>query len=177
MENTHTEPKGIYASKKSVESFAEKTAKDLGFNAGDSIEKFVDRIGGKLVVGSSGKGDKESGSVIAHSLTNWTIYVSRHTSLKRDRFTIAHEIGHLLLHLGPIQQDDPTAVMRATRSVDMSDAEQKRAEWEANWFAAGFLMPTSEFKEIYSARSEAEVSRHFGVSLQAAKIRAESLGL
>jgi Zn-dependent peptidase ImmA (M78 family) len=173
----HVAPKGINAPKASVERFAEEAAKKLGFSSGDSIEEFVKLAGGNLVVGSSGHGDDESGSVIAHDLNNWTIYVSRHTSVKRDKFTIAHEIGHLLLHLGPIKDKDPEAIMRATRWVDQNDVEQKRAEWEANWFAAGFLMPREEFMSIYSKGGVSYASMYFGVSSKAAEIRAESLGI
>lgn len=177
MSTEYVKPKGLNAPKANVEQFAEDTAKKLGFNIGDSIEEFVKRMGGKLLIGSSGHGDDESGSVIASSFDDWTIYVSRHTSLTRDRFTIAHEIGHLLLHLGPIKKANPDAIMRATRWVDMDDPEQKRAEWEANWFAAGFLMPHAEFASSYAAGGTALAASQFGVSSKAAEIRAQSLGL
>ena len=177
MTAEYVKPKGINASKASVEKFGEDTATKLEFGIGDSIEEFVKRLGGKIMIGSSGHGDDESGSLIATSFEDWTIYVSRHTSLTRDRFTIAHELGHLLLHLGPIKEENPDAIMRATRWVDMEDPEQKRAEWEANWFAAGFLMPSDQFKEIFAESGLSYAASRFGVSSKAAEIRASSLGL
>jgi Zn-dependent peptidase ImmA (M78 family) len=33
----------------------------------------------------------------------------------------------------------------ATRWVDETNENLKRAEWEANWFAAAFLMPSGAF--------------------------------
>lgn len=177
MSHKFVVPKGIGAPKPSVEKFAENVAKQVEFEAGDSIEELIERVGGRLEVGTSGSGDEESGSIVARALDDFTIYVSRHTSLKRDRFTIAHELGHLLLHLGPLKKADPDAVMRATRWVDEDDAGQRRAEWEANWFAAGFLMPSNEFKEIFEAQGLGGVQSHFGVSGSAAQVRAKSLGL
>lgn len=170
-------PCGLGASKATVEQFAETVAENVGFMPGDSIEDLVERTGGKLVVGSSGNGDAESGSIVAHAVDDFTIYVSRHTSLKRDRFTIAHELGHLLMHLDPIKQSDPNAGMRATRWVDETDKSQKRAEWEANWFAAAFLMPKDNFTADYKALGLASVAAKYGVSTTAAEIRAKSLGL
>jgi len=170
-------PTGLGASKASVEKFAEDIAKHVGFMPGDSIEELVERVGGKLEVGSSGGGDAESGSIVASAVDDFVIYVSRHTSLKRDRFTIAHELGHLLLHLDPIKKTNSHAVMRATRWVDENDQQQKRAEWEANWFAAGFLMPSEHFVKDYEALGLAGVTAKYGVSTTAAQIRAKSLGL
>jgi Zn-dependent peptidase ImmA (M78 family) len=102
-----------------------------------------------LIIGSSGHGDDESGSIVARATGDFTVYLSRHTSSKRDRFTIAHELGHLLLHFQAIKKMSPNAIMRATRNVDKNDPDQERAEWEANWFAAAFLMPAEEFKAAY----------------------------
>lgn len=170
-------PRGLGTSKANVEKFAEDIAAHVKFLPGDSIEDLIESAGGKLVVGSSGSGDAESGSIVAHAVDDFTIYVSRHTSLKRDRFTIAHELGHLLLHLDPIKKLDPNAGMRATRWVDQADPSQKRAEWEANWFAAGFLMPSEHFIVDYKAMGLAGVAAKYGVSATAAEIRAKSLGL
>ena len=67
--------------------------------------------------------------------------------------------------------------MIATRWVNEDNEALKRAEWEANWFAAAFLMPSAEFKEIYEAmgRSTEFTAMQFGVSPKAAEIRAQSL--
>ena len=177
MSTIYEKPRGIGARKASVEDFAESVATQIEFSPGDSIEELVERVGGKLVVGSSGTRDHQSGSIVAQALDDFTIYVSRHTSLTRDRFTIAHELGHLLLHLGPIKKANSDAVMRATRWVDEDDPTQKRAEWEANWFAASFLMPSELFREIFGQGNTDATAKKFGVSVSAASIRAKSLGL
>lgn len=169
-------PKAIRASKAGVEKFAEDMAVKVGFKPGDDIEDLVRRAGGDLVVGSSGHGDDESGSIIARAIDDFTVYISQHTSSKRDRFTIAHELGHLLLHFRAIKDINPQAIMRATRHIDEDDAEQQRAEWEANWFAAAFLMPSKDFKKIY-IETPSLVASIFGVSQSASDIRAKRLNL
>ncbi|MBO9436302.1 ImmA/IrrE family metallo-endopeptidase [Ruegeria sp. R13_0] len=170
-------PKALGASKAGVERFAEDLAKKIGFGPGDSIEELVQRIGGRLVVGTSGFGDEESGSIIAREVNDFEIFVSRHTSLKRDRFTIAHELGHLLLHFRAIKDEDEHAVMRATRYVDQSDQDQQRAEWEANWFAAAFLMPSTEFAATVKKSGVHSAAIEYGVSQVAADIRAKNLNV
>jgi len=69
--------------------------------------------------------------------------------------------------------------MVATRWVDETDRVQQRAEWEANWFAASFLMPSDDFRVVFrgSSGSISRVASKFTVSEPAAKIRASSLGL
>lgn len=170
-------PKALGASKAGIEKFAEDLAQKIGFSAGDSIEKLVQKVGGKLVVGTSGSGDEDSGSIIAREMNDFDIYVSRHTSLKRDRFTVAHELGHLLLHFGAVKKSHPKAAMRATRYVDREDKAQQRVEWEANWFAAAFLMPSDQFAEAFEAGGIGRAASVCGVSISAAKIRAENLSL
>jgi Zn-dependent peptidase ImmA (M78 family) len=177
MSTKYYAPIGTGAPKYVVENFAEEIAKHFGFSPGGSLEELVSETGGSLVFGSSGAGDYESGSIVAKDLDNYTIYLSRNTSRQRDRFTIAHELGHLTLHLPKLKAVDPDAIMRATRSVDENDAAQKRAEWEANWFAAALLMPKSAFAEIFEEGGLPLAQLEFDVSSSAAETRARSLGL
>lgn len=160
-----------------VQNFAEKMAESVGFAPGDSLEELIENTGGRLAFGSSGTGDHESGSIIAKELDDYTIYLSQNTSRLRDRFTIAHELGHLTLHLPKIKESDPEAVMRATRWVDDSDEGKKRAEWEANWFAAAFLMPRDAFIKAFHEGGMPRIQSEFDVSSAAAETRAKSLGL
>jgi hypothetical protein len=70
----------------------------------------------------------------------FVIRVSRHDSRERQRFTVAHEIGHFLLHrdqIGTGITDD--ALYRST----LSD----RREAEANRIAADILMPDALIRE------------------------------
>ena len=119
----------------------------------------------------------QGGSIVVRSTDDFTITLSELTSAKRDRFTLAHELGHLFLHYEPLLETSPNAVMRATRDKRAGDPEHERAEWEANWFAAGFLMPKATFAKVASRMNNAELATYFNVSDQAVEIRKRTLGL
>lgn len=57
----------------------------------------------------------------------------------RQRFTIAHEVGHMLLHKGTEVHVDKT--FRVNLRDDLSSQAVDREEIEANSFAAELLMP------------------------------------
>ncbi|MCE2564175.1 ImmA/IrrE family metallo-endopeptidase [Komagataeibacter sp. FNDCF1] len=52
--------------------------------------------------------------------------------------------------------------------------DQRRAEWEANWFAAAFLMPETAFRRAYHVSAN-QAKAIFKVSLPAIEARARSL--
>lgn len=111
-----------------------------------------------------------------------TIIVNKGHPEVRRRFTVAHELGHLLLHdyRTPHADTGFKIRFRANREYDASVSE----EVEANQFAAEILMPT----DILLARTEAldieyvpapasneraieSLAREFKVSKQALQIR------
>ena len=83
----------------------------------------------------------------------------------RQRFSIAHELGHAYLGHGPF---DFTSV----------GSRPLWQEVEANRFAAELLMPASALCErlLPSERTPEQISRLCDVSLHAARVRAEALG-
>lgn len=104
-------------------------------------------------------------------------------STTRQRFTIAHEIGHYLLHRGQLFVDTQVS-FRDSRSSSATD----KGEIEANAFAAELLMPrelvVKEVQRRYaknsSLSSEAlinELSETFEVSPQAMQYRLINLGV
>ena len=64
--------------------------------------------------------------------------------------------------------------MKATRRVDEHDKDLVRWEWEANWFASAFLMPSEEFQKAFH---DGDASEKFGVTSSAVSVRAKTLGL
>ncbi|MEO0860829.1 MAG: ImmA/IrrE family metallo-endopeptidase [Pseudomonadota bacterium] len=156
--------------KAAVEDYAERCATTLGVGAGDPLEPVVEKLGGRISFASMNEDERDGGSVVASSANEFTIYLSSYTSPVRDRFTIAHELGHVLLHLPILKEADPNSSMRATRWVDHSDPVQQRAEWEANWFAAGFLMPKGLFLSSIGMGAE-YLAKKFNVSRKAAELR------
>ena len=130
-------PVAASLNKAQVADFAERMAELLDFKAGDDIEAVVRNLGGTIGYQSIWDlNDEEPGSIIIDALDKFRIILTSHTSKERDRFTIAHELGHYFLHcLLPLKAEADFVPMRATRYG--SDL----AEWQANWFAASFLMP------------------------------------
>ncbi len=161
--------------KRSVEKIADIVIEHFNLSIGDPLEPMVNEQGGSIRYGSVEKDEIEGGSIIARSINDFEIVISEHTSARRDRFTIAHELGHLFLHLPMVQDLEPNASMRATRYLVEGDPEQQRAEWEANWFAAQLIMPRKEFKKCIKNFGVSSAASIFGVSELAAKVRAESV--
>jgi Zn-dependent peptidase ImmA (M78 family) len=100
----------------------------------------------------------------------------------RQRFTIAHELGHLALHAETLYVDG--FVARDTQS----SLAIKPEEIDANAFAAELLMPRNAVLEQLSKligdsadltlkRAVAELARIFDVSEQAMQFRLVNLGL
>jgi len=97
-----------------------------------------------------------------------TIYVRIEDSYSRQTFTIAHELGHYILHC-PLGASNTFVSLRGSRSVQ---------ETEANRFAAELLMPEQWIhNELYFFPSVSRLSKIFCVSEEAMRIRLESLGL
>jgi Zn-dependent peptidase ImmA (M78 family) len=152
--------------KDEVQKFASDAAKKLGYSAGGDIEKIIEGMGGK-VKRTDWASARETGSLEVTGEEDFTIYLSPYSGERRARFTMAHELGHYILHsdLGK----HPIVIKR--------DGENNRIEWEANWFAAGFLMPSAEFKKLAGKGwSDAELGEHFDVSEAAVEIRRKALG-
>lgn len=110
-----------------------------------------------------------------------TIAVEKSQAPTRQRFTIAHELGHLLLHDGEEVRIDRNFRLNF-RSPESSTAEDIE-EIEANAFAASILMPASmleaEVKQlIFDFDDEDQIKSladRYKVSAQAMTIRLMNL--
>jgi len=99
----------------------------------------------------------------------------------RQRFTIAHELGHYVLHKEskPIFVDKSEKIMY--RDVDSSTGEFRR-EREANAFAASLLMPKSFIQSLIKKAPKKTddivtyLASKFKVSEQAMNFRLANLG-
>jgi predicted transcriptional regulator len=161
--------------KATVSRLAEDIAAKLEFGAGKDVAAIADRLGGAVTVHDLfDEGMEQSGTLFVDAPNNFKIHVPFHTSPVRDRFTIAHELGHYFIHyLWKRANGEHIEKLCAKRFGG------ERVEWEANWFAAAFLMPSQDFRDSYKKYSGKlnVVARHFDVSTDAARIRAGNLGL
>jgi Zn-dependent peptidase ImmA (M78 family) len=125
----------------------------------------------------------ELSGMVHRSPTGVTIGVNSMHALTRRRFTVAHELGHLLLHRNEdLHVDERFPIgFRSELSSKAVDA----AEIEANQFAAELLMPERFVKADVAALPgdldiESAISRlaqRYEVSEQAMTIRLSVLGL
>lgn len=162
--------------KHAVHTLAENVAKKLNFQPGGDLFELLKRLGGRFSYQEfSGFGETDSGSLIVYGEGDFEINIATNTSLVRDRFTIAHEIGHYVLHYLWPRQNSRQISDKMIAARYGSD----RSEWEANWFAAAFLMPEKEFKSFFleSDKNIIATAEYFGVSTKAARVRSEALEL
>lgn len=176
---THYPPIPTRASKAAIQRATEKYLKTNALEPGFSLESLVHALGGRITYKENLGSSRSAESIVVTAKKNFVIHLAANTSPLRDRFTIAHELGHYLLHYPLVQeQHGPDSRMIATRFVDDSSQELVRAEWEANWFAASLLMPEAEFRAAYfEDRDIDSIALRFMVTSRAARVRAESLNL
>jgi Zn-dependent peptidase ImmA (M78 family) len=105
------------------------------------------------------------------STAGYVIRVNRHEVFERQRFTIAHEIAHYLLHRDLIGDGIEDTILYRS---DLSD----RIEAEANRLAADLIMPDEmirrHFNNLGGRKNEAtliQMARDFKVSEAAMRIR------
>lgn len=80
----------------------------------------------------------------------------------RDRFTLAHELGHLLLH-----ETDSISFARSNEKIKA----YLDPEWQANTFAGELLVPISEIIGL----THQQISKKYSVSYAVAKIQLQQL--
>jgi Zn-dependent peptidase ImmA (M78 family) len=141
------------------------------------VDKIAKAVGAQVVY--SPLDDELSGMVLIKAESTLIGVNSLHHP-NRQRFTIAHEIGHLELHksfiMGQVHVDKKFPVlMRDPNSATGTD----RLEIEANRFAAELLMPEwavrrvleREAIDIDDDRTVADLAKKFRVSRQALQYR------
>jgi hypothetical protein len=89
------------------------------------------------------------------------VYVGAARGMGRDRFTIAHEIGHYIFH-----RSSTPAFLPEGKSVPI----YRDPEWQANTFAGEFLVC---YRHLDGCRGPGDLTQRFGVTLEAAKTQWE----
>lgn len=110
-----------------------------------------DNVAGKIEVGADG---------------GYTIYVNGHHHRHRQRFTIAHEIAHIVLHQHLL--GDGITTDGLYRSGFSNTVERT-----ANRVAGNILMPRSKIRKLMASgvTSITDLARRFGVSRDAMAIQ------
>jgi Zn-dependent peptidase ImmA (M78 family)/transcriptional regulator with XRE-family HTH domain len=122
-----------------------------------NLTQFAERAG--VVIGFSNFGGASvSGVTFRVSGRPPLILLNRSHPADRMRFTLAHELGHLVMHRFPTESMEP----------------------EANAFASSFLMPASDIRPSFLGRKVtlellASLKREWKVAMQALLMRASAL--
>jgi Zn-dependent peptidase ImmA (M78 family) len=127
--------------------------------------------------------DEDISGVLVLNGSHSTIGVNQGHSEVRKRFTIAHELGHYVLHKdqGSMFMDK---VLFRKNSEEYSVRDGK-LEKEANYFAANILMPENIVKDyiekndidFYEDLDIQKMAKAFGVSSSAMTYRLINLGV
>lgn len=135
------------------------------------IEKVVNGLGLEVRAGDL----KDVSGLLVRTGETAIIGVNSTQSRVRQRFTIAHELGHYLLHDGIQHHVDHT--YRVNFRSEISSSATSTDEIEANFFAASLLMPkrfldaANAVDAIEDDAKVAELAREFDVSRHAMSLR------
>lgn len=134
------------------------------------VEDLAPRYGLNVFVTDFGKFLDIAGII---NLKTKSIHVNKNDSPQRQVFTVAHELGHWLMHKDDVLKNpDEYAVM--TRAP-LGKANPDPLEREANFFAANLLVP-KDMLEKYKEEPVMRISKIFGVSVDVIGFRLKQEG-
>lgn len=181
--------------RKHIRSLVQRLLEDLSISSPPvDVEALAARLGA-LVVAEPHVDEAVSGFLYRDPARRSSVIgVNAAHSKNRQRFTVAHEIGHLLLHSFPSIHVDKAGYGSGYGQLKlrgpMSAAGVDPEEVEANFFAAELLMPCSMVEaelarypdldlldEKEFQRALADLSKRFKVSPQSMGIRLVQLDL
>lgn len=165
---------------RSIEQRASDVIEQLKINALPvPVERVAELLG--LQVTPANLGDEVSGVLVVQDGTG-VIGYNKDQARVRQRFSIAHEIGHFVLH-----HDDRKLFIDKATTVFHRDGNsatgERRQEVQANQFAAALLMPRALVaQEVQSSNylddedMIQELAETFEVSVRAMSLRLVHLG-
>lgn len=127
--------------------------------------------------------DNNISGVLSINGQNKSIGINKSEGEQRKRFTLAHELGHLILHQEKGNLFMDSILFRKTG--DGYTKKEEKIEREANFFAANILMPANRVREelrnvtldFIEDTSIENLAEKFGVSVSAMNYRLINLGI
>jgi len=147
------------------------------------IENIIKNLNGKIV---EYENENLSDGYIEYtnkgSPPSFKIHLKKIKNNLRKRFTLAHELGHLILHMDFFDEE---ARKKHDENYYRTIGNYTEKELQADEFAASFLMPSKEFIKVASqnmldygsAYNVNAIAEHFEVSKLAVVTRGQFLGL
>lgn len=105
------------------------------------------------------------------------ILVNKNDVSTRQRFTIAHELGHYFLHRDFLRCEElhVDIMYRTMSNINIKDREREK---EVDYFAGALLMNRMLLEKMYNENNSIqELSDMFDVSVSAMTVRLDVLGL
>ncbi|MEP8628274.1 ImmA/IrrE family metallo-endopeptidase [Enterobacter mori] len=128
------------------------------------LDSFILKLG--IVLNRTIMDSDISGKLEKNKSGVWEISVNALHHPRRQRFTLAHELGHYFLHRNQSNIFTDKSLYRGK--------EMNSMEYEANNFAGAILMPKDELVSFLQKSNDIDcIADHFNVSALAAKIRVE----
>lgn len=125
--------------------------------------------------GASNPGlDKVSGYI---DIKNRRVIINSTDIPTRQVFTVAHELGHWILHREQVLAEPAIAVVYRR---PLAARESQKREQEANAFAGTLLVPPRLLRDVidqFYGITRQEMSRIFGVSVSMLEVRLQQEGL
>lgn len=145
-----------------------------------NINDIVNSLNGSIVNDSF---SLDEATIVKSSNENFTIHLNNTSNPQRARFSIAHELGHLFLHMNYLNFDEWERIEVGTSHSRNTTIPYTIYESEANEFAASFLMPKDRFIQVAEQNivnncyDLSEIANTFNVSREAVAIRGKILGI
>jgi hypothetical protein len=169
--------------KKSSEivALAEVVRESLELEVPIDVAEAVNRLGGRLCEVEVAPGEPEA--TVRRTGERFEITIKKSPWSARNRFSVAHELGHLFLHMGYLVNPDAWGSSSEYRDSIYYRFGYGVEEAEANLFAAAFLMPEEEFRNAVNELGSREpiavkdLANRFKTSAAATLKRGQELGV
>lgn len=165
--------------RREINRFAGEMRQALELDVPVDIQRAVERLGGTVV-----EADRAVEASVQKRDDSFLITVRTDSVDTRRRFSIAHELGHLFLHMGYLAADGRWDRIDAYCDSPLHRFGHSEEECDADEFASAFLMPDAEFRKEVAANTTEQrnvhlrpIAERFAVSIEAARVRGRQLGL
>lgn len=170
------------AKRDEIAELAETLRESLNLSSPVNVVGAVEMLGGEILEDES-LDDEGVEALVRKHTDAFQIVLQKRKPPLRKRFSIAHEIGHLFLHMGYLLDPDLWIGADEYRDSVYYRYGHGIEEDEANEFAACLLMPEKEFRSLLAkhrnqmAEATDALADHFQVSKDAICTRGKRLGL
>ena len=157
----------------------------LKLQPGFNLREIIDRLGGKVEIYENdelGEGVEATIVPIEDNSSFKISYRKQGIDESYIRFAIAHELGHLFLHMA---HKDNKGRYKIDGAYNRKSQNISLLEWEAEEFAAAFLMPEKVFRmKVEEAEENSQIqdkfqwlAKTFRVPYKSVITRGKSLGI